>query len=170
MRALSPLLQIDRNISEYFAAHDSRWLNDFFRAVSHLGAGMVWISLYVLGLIFFRDHACRLILTLIFAELIGLTVIIVLRYLTRRKRPSANYRCFYLTPWNRYSFPSHHAFRVFVTAIIIGTSYPGLLPGLIITAAIIGFSRIYLSKHYLSDVLAGILLAIVVATASQRLV
>ena len=170
MRGLSPLFQIDQKISEYFAAHDRRWVKELFRAFSHLGAGAVWISVYVFCLIFFRDHACRLILSLILAELIGLSVIIILRYLVKRNRPSANYRCFYLTPWNRYSFPSHHTFRAFVIAIIIGRSYPGLFSLLIIMAAFVGFSRIYLSKHYFSDVLAGLLLAMAVAPVSQKLV
>ena len=168
MRGLSLFLQTDRKVSGYFAAQDNRWLKGLFRAFSRLGTGAVWISVYALCLIFFPDHAGGLIKTLILAELLGLTVIVILRYLTRRERPSANYRCFYLTPWNRYSFPSHHAFRAFVIAILIGTNHPEFFPALIITAAIVGFSRIYLLKHYLSDVLAGILLAVVVASASHR--
>ena len=170
MRGLSPLLRADQKISEYFAAHDSRWLKELFRAFSSLGAGAVWISVYILCLIFLRDHVRGLILSLIVAELIGLSVIIILRYMVKRKRPDENYKCFYLTPWNRYSFPSHHTFRAFMVAIIIGMSYPGLFPLLIIMAALVGFSRIYLSKHYFSDVLAGLLLATAVAPASQSLV
>ncbi len=159
-----PILQTDRKFSEYFQAHENRWLKKLFKAFSHLGAGALWISIYGLGFLFLGDRFHELILTLIFAELTGLIIIIILRYRIRRKRPSADYRCFFLTPWNKYSFPSHHAFRAFLIAIIVETKYPGLFPWLMITAAIIGFSRIYLSKHYLSDVLAGMLLALVVAS------
>ena len=83
------------------------------------------------------------------------------------------YRCykyFPLTPWNRYSFPSHHALRSFTIAVIIGSHFPRLLSFLLVMAAIVSFSRIYLSKHYLSDVLAGGLLGVFVATSTQRLI
>ena len=164
------MIALDRKISEYFLSQDNLWGMRLFQAVSHLGAGVLWLCVYALGLIFFQNDAHRLILTLVVAELAGLIVIIPVRYYTKRNRPSADYKCSRITPWNRYSFPSHHAFRAFSIAIIIGVRHPGLFPYLIFTAALIGFSRLYLSRHYLTDVLAGTLLAIGVASASLLIV
>ena len=164
------MIALDRKVSEYFLSRNNGWAKQFFRTVSHLGAGVLWVCVYVLGLIFFQNDAHRLILTLVVAELAGLIVIIPVRYYTKRNRPCTDYKCSRITPWNRYSFPSHHAFRAFSIAIIIGVRHPGSLPYLICTAALIGFSRIYLSKHYLTDVLAGTLLAIGVASASLLIV
>ena len=164
------MIALDRKISEYFLSQDNLWGMRLFQAVSHLGAGVLWLCVYALGLIFFQNDAHRLVLTLVIAELMGLVVIIPLRYCIRRNRPSANYKCSRITPWNRYSFPSHHAFRAFSIAIIVGVRHPGAFPYLICAALAIGFSRIYLSKHYLTDVLAGTLLAVGVASASLRMV
>jgi undecaprenyl-diphosphatase len=164
------MIALDRKVSEYFLLRDNGWVRHFFRAVSHLGAGVLWVCVYASGLIFFQNDAHRLVLTLVIAELMGLIIIIPVRYYTKRNRPSADYKCSRMTPWNRYSFPSHHAFRAFSIAIIIGVRFPELFPYLICTAAMIGFSRIYLSKHYVTDVLAGTLLAVGVASASLQIV
>jgi undecaprenyl-diphosphatase len=164
------MIALDRKISEYFLPRDNLWGMRLFRAISHLGAGVLWLCVYVFGLIFFQNDAHRLVLTLVIAEFMGLIVIIPLRYYTRRNRPRADYKCSLFTPWNRYSFPSHHAFRAFSIAIIVGVRHPGAFPYLICAALAIGFSRIYLSKHYLTDVLAGTLLAVGVASASLRMV
>ena len=161
---------IDRKINAYFASRDNLWLRAVLGALTHLGSGAVWISVYALLLIFFHDHFSQLILALILAEVIGLLTIIILRYMTKRKRPVIHYKYFSLTPWNRYSFPSHHALRSFIVAVIIGTDFPGLLPFLLVMAAAVSFSRIYLLKHYLSDVLVGVLLGILLATVSQRFI
>ena len=150
-------METDRIISQYFSSHNNRWLRSALGALTYLGTGSVWIILYVLFLIFLQDHFTQLLLTLILAEMIGLFTIIMLRYMTKRKRPIKHYKCYFLTPWNRYSFPSHHTLRVFIIAVIIWTDLPALLPFLLIMAATVSFSRIYLSKHYLSDVLAGVL-------------
>jgi len=164
------LTEIDREINGYFVSKDNPWLRGTLGALTHLGTGAFWITLYALGLIFLYDHFSKLILTLILAEIMGLLTIIILKYVTKRKRPIADYKFFPLTPWNRYSFPSHHALRSFLVASIIGTDFPGVRPFLFIMAATVGFSRIYLSKHYLSDVLAGTLLGIPLAVTSQRFI
>ena len=167
--AFAEFMKMDRIISQYFASHNNPWLRAVLGALTHLGTGAVWLSLYALFLVFLNDLFAPLFLTLVLAELIGLLTIIILRYMTKRKRPTAHYKNFSLTPWNKYSFPSHHALRSFIIAVVIGTEVPGLLPFLLILAAIISFSRIYLSKHYLSDVLVGVFLGILSAAAAQRL-
>jgi undecaprenyl-diphosphatase len=164
------LVEIDRRINEYFASHNNPRLRRAFRALTHFGTGAVWITIYALLLILFYNQFTRLIWALILAEGVGLLIVIILRYATKRERPIARYESFSLTPWNRYSFPSHHTLRSFMIAVVVGTDSPGLLPFLVVMAAAVGFSRIYLSKHYFSDVLVGALLGAFVGTASQRFI
>ncbi len=163
-------METDRIINQYFSSHNNRWLRSALGASSYLGTGGVWIILYALSFIFLDDHFTQLLLTLILAEMIGLFTIIMLRYMTKRKRPCIHYKYYSLTPWNRYSFPSHHTLRAFIIAVIVGTDYPALLPFLLIMAATVSFSRIYLLKHYLSDVLAGAFLGIILAMASRTFI
>ena len=163
-------MEMDRIISHYFASHNNPWLRTALGALTHLGSGAVWITVYALLLVLFHDQFSQIILALILAEVIGLLIIITLRYMTKRERPIIHYKYFSLTPWNRYSFPSHHTLRSFIIAVILGTYFSGLLPFLLVMAATVSFSRIYLLKHYLSDVLVGALLGILLATASQRFI
>ena len=156
-------------MSRYFGSRNDPRLRLALGVVTYLGTGVVWVPVYALFLLMTRDHVFRLVSTLVLAEGMGLLFIILLRYGTRRERPSRSYRAFPLTPWNRYSFPSHHALRSFMIAVIIGMAFPRLLPFLLLVASVVSFSRIYLSKHYLSDVVAGCLLGILLAGVSQWL-
>jgi len=154
------LIEIDQKLSNYFASSRNPLLKKVLGVLTHLGTGALWITMYGIALIFFHKDFTQLIFTLILAEIIGLLTIIILKYITKRRRPVVKYKPFFLAPWNKYSFPSHHALRSFLIAVILGADYPGLLPFLLFMAATIGFTRLYLSKHYLSDIIIGALIGI----------
>ena len=164
------ILKIDRKINQSLAAYNLPWLSGILRAVTYLGTGAVWIAAYAIFFVFLPDRFASLILALVLSEVIGLFTIIVLRYITKRERPAISHKYFFLTPWNRYSFPSHHAYRVTILLIIFGTAFPPLLWFLIVMAATVCFSRIYLAKHYFSDVLTGVFLGIFLAMVSQKII
>ncbi len=159
---LKKQIEIDRKISTYFASDNNRFLQLGFSVISHLGSGLVFISILILLRIFFYDSFSQIVLCILLAEIAGLFVIIILRYATGRQRPCVYHNRFWFNPWNKYSFPSHHAFRSFMVATILGMKYPVSIPFLLLVAVSIGFSRIYLSKHYLTDVIAGAFLGILI--------
>jgi undecaprenyl-diphosphatase len=53
------------------------------------------------------------------------------------------------------SFPSGHATNVFATLVAVGFVFPRLRPALWVYALVIGASRVIVSAHYTSDVMAG---------------
>ena len=53
------------------------------------------------------------------------------------------------------SMPSGHASITFSVATILGYQYPKWRIPLYIGAGLVGFSRVYLGRHYTSDVVAG---------------
>ena len=69
-----------------------------------------------------------------------------------------------------YSFPSGHTLASFeaATAMLIGDKKLGI-PAMIL-AVLIAFSRLYLYVHYPTDVLAGIILGILIAIFSCKLI
>jgi membrane-associated phospholipid phosphatase len=104
-----------------------------------------------------RKTAYLLVAGILTAE----AVLQLLKVLIHRPRPEL---FFGLVPAETYSFPSGHAF---VPAV-----YFGILAGIlgagarwraavVVLAALLGFSRVYLGYHYPSDVVAGWALAVV---------
>ena len=53
------------------------------------------------------------------------------------------------------AFPSGHTAYAFAGATLLGNRYPKLRIPLYIGAGLVGLTRIYLGRHYLSDVIAG---------------
>jgi inner membrane protein len=62
------------------------------------------------------------------------------------------------------SFPSGHATSVFAVATIFAAFYPRLRWPLYALAAAVAAGRVYLERHYVSDVLAGAIIGIVIAS------
>lgn len=66
-----------------------------------------------------------------------------------------------------FSFPSGHAAATFSTAIAFAIALPPLALALLLLAAFIGWTRVALRVHYLSDVIAGATLGTGGAIAAQ---
>ena len=69
-----------------------------------------------------------------------------------------------------HSFPSGHAATSFAGATMLAFAFPRLAPILLVLAAGVAFSRVYVGVHYPVDVIAGAALGVLVATALRLLV
>jgi undecaprenyl-diphosphatase len=74
-------------------------------------------------------------------------IVLVLKETIRRPRP--------LSADEKTSFPSGHSAFAFTLATIMGHQYPKLRIPLYMTAIGTAFSRVYLGRHYPSDVFVG---------------
>lgn len=63
------------------------------------------------------------------------------------------------------SFPSGHSATAFAAAVAVGLLYPRLMKPLLVLAAVVAVSRVYLGVHYATDVLAGSLLGAAIGLA-----
>jgi undecaprenyl-diphosphatase len=68
------------------------------------------------------------------------------------------------------SFPSGHASTSFAAATMLSLAFPPLAPPLLVLAAAVSFSRVYVGVHYPLDILGGAVLGALVAIALRRLV
>ena len=66
------------------------------------------------------------------------------------------------------SFPSGHATSVFAVATALAAFYPRLTWLLYVPAGAIALGRVYLERHYASDVMAGAMIGVLVASAVVR--
>lgn len=62
---------------------------------------------------------------------------------------------FFADKGSRHSFPSGHSFRIFSAMTAISLVWPKSRVWLISLACLVGVSRVLVTKHYPSDVLAG---------------
>ncbi|MEI6125735.1 MAG: phosphatase PAP2 family protein [Pseudomonadota bacterium] len=150
------IIALDRAINRSLARLRTPLTVQGAKLVSLLGSGPLWAAAYTLLVLACKDPFRPLIHAVLTGELIQLSITIPLRYLTRRERPQPDHAGRLFADWNRYSFPSLHTSRVCLLAIAAGSYWHGAAPYLPAGAVIIiGFSRLLLEKHYLSDVLAG---------------
>jgi membrane-associated phospholipid phosphatase len=64
------------------------------------------------------------------------------------------------------SFPSGHSATAFATAVAVGLVYPRLRVPLLVLAALVALSRVYLGMHYATDVLVGTALGVAIGLAT----
>jgi undecaprenyl-diphosphatase len=68
------------------------------------------------------------------------------------------------------ALPSGHAATSFAAATMLSFAFPPLAPALLLLAAAVAFSRVYVGVHYPLDIVAGAALGALIAIALRRLV
>ncbi len=91
-------------------------------------------------------------------------VVFIIKFLVRRERPEGDWGAIYRST-DPHSFPSGHAGRAFLIALIASALSPAgwVVLVLWIWAPLVALARVAMGVHYLSDILAGALLGILVA-------
>jgi undecaprenyl-diphosphatase len=158
-----------RLLNRWEAPH---WIRQWMVIATRAGDGWLWLTIGFVVLLWGDEHRYEALGSAVAALVTGQVVCIVLKRLCGRERPCATEQhCWSkLLPPDRFSFPSGHTITAFSLAMPIGLYYPSLLAGLVFCALSIAASRILLGLHYLSDVLAGILIGCAIGVASYSLV
>lgn len=159
-----PLTLLDARFSSWLHDHSSEPLTMLMRIVTNIHSlwGVAIMTLLVSGywwLRRFRDWVLRLVV----AVFGGMLLNFLLKHLFLRPRPDLKNPLLTLTT---YSFPSGHTMATtvfygtlcaFVISRVRGFHWRALaIVVSLLMIALVGFSRIYLGVHYLSDVLAAI--------------
>ncbi|MBP7059758.1 MAG: phosphatase PAP2 family protein [Lachnospiraceae bacterium] len=164
---------VEFNILYWFQGLHNQVLDKIMVFITKLGsAGMFWIVLTVLMLIFCRKNkkaAWSSALALIFSYIV---VNLVLKNLVARDRPcwiDTSVKMLVHVPKD-YSFPSGHSSASFASATAIFFYYRKQGIAAYILAALIAISRMYLFVHFPTDVLGGTILGIAEGIAAVYLI
>jgi undecaprenyl-diphosphatase len=128
--------------------------------LAHSGDSWFWLLgllvLWLLGDSYWKNIA----LTLAVGIAVTAVLVMAVKFTIRRKRPEGEWGGIYRTT-DPHSFPSGHAARAFMLAVLalgIGPLWLGLL--LVVWAPLVGLARVAMGVHYLSDVLAGMVVGV----------
>jgi undecaprenyl-diphosphatase len=146
---LAPAESLDWAVQRAVQSHRMPALEGVMRASTDVGRPLV--VAVVLGAIaaFDRTGGLRLAATAL-ATLVPTNALVEgLKRLTFRARPDGEHKR------SNASFPSGHAANAFAIAWVFSRRWRKLAPGFFAAACLIAISRVYLNRHFTSDVAVG---------------
>jgi membrane-associated phospholipid phosphatase len=95
-------------------------------------------------------------------------IVISLKFSIRRRRPAGEWGAIYRNT-DPHSFPSGHAARAFLIAVIASfLGPPWLMVVLWVWAPLVSLARVAMGVHYVSDVVAGAVVGVIVALIGMQ--
>ncbi len=157
--SLQSLLQLDARYSEQLRLKPQQKLRWWIEAfLAHSGDSWFWAS--AMAIIWLADwngpwHFRAAVLGI---GIVGMALLVLaIKFTVRRRRPEGEWGKIYRNT-DPHSFPSGHAARAAVLAVLswaLGPLWFSIL--LTIWAPLVSLARVRMGVHYLSDILAGIL-------------
>ena len=131
-------------------------------AATRMGDGWIWYGLGLMLLAYGGPQRFSAVGAAGSAAILGVLVFKALKRLSQRPRPcQIEPHCWSkVLPPDKFSFPSGHTMTAFSIALLISYFYPSLEAALFFLALSIAVSRIVLGMHFLSDVLAGMVMGV----------
>jgi undecaprenyl-diphosphatase len=148
-----------------------RFLVSCARLISKTGDGPLYLLL--MAYLFWSGvkYDIDMLTCLLLAFLLERPVYTAVKNICRRDRPPVTLNIpGFVTPSDRFSFPSGHTSAAFLVATTITMFYPqyGLIP--LTWATLMGISRVILGVHFPTDTLIGAAMGSVIALASMECV
>jgi len=167
---LTSFLKLDARLSDLLrVAEKPGALRNAAIFFAHSGDSWFWglglIILWWLGDSFWKQWAI--------VELVGISVlaalVMSLKFIIRRRRPEGEWGNIYRNT-DPHSFPSGHAARAFMIAVVatgLGPSWIALI--LWIWAPLVALARVAMGVHYVSDIVAGFVVGVLMALIALQL-
>lgn len=154
--SLKPLLELDARVSARMrVAERPGVLRALAAVLAHSGDSWFWWAglavLWWRGNSFWRPWALTILLSIIALAVI----VLVVKFSIRRRRPEGEWGAFYRST-DPHSFPSGHAVRATLIAVLVIGLGPWWLAILLcLWMPLVSLARVAMGVHYLSDVVAG---------------
>jgi len=156
---LQAIIALDRDLSKGMQLQpEKRWLWNLSAFLAHSGDSWFWLAaLFVVWLI--TRQAWHVKAALMATGILVLAVLVLaIKFSVRRSRPEGEWGAIYRNT-DPHSFPSGHAARAALLAVLalgLGPIWFAVL--VVVWAPLVSLARIAMGLHYLSDVLAGLIL------------
>ncbi len=161
------LLEFDARLSSRVrVAEKPGPFRTFAALLAHSGDSWFWaaglIVIWLTGTPFWKRWA-----VVVFGSIAVLAVIVLaVKFTVRRRRPEGEWGLIYRST-DPHSFPSGHAARAFLLAVVAAGLGPAwLAAALWVWAPLVALARVSMGVHYVSDILAGLALGIVMGGVS----
>jgi undecaprenyl-diphosphatase len=152
---LKRLLNLDQLLSNKLRVAETPGLaRNISILIGHTGDSWYWLA--ALGIIFLTLASFRLWALILIAAIFALAALIMaIKFSVRRQRPQGEWGQLYRRS-DPHSFPSGHAARAVMLAVVIAGLGPSwLAPILLFWAPFVGLARVATGLHFVSDVIAG---------------
>lgn len=152
----------DRDLTRRLALPEgAAWRRRGAAMGAHLGDGLLWLLLALSALRWGNGPLKEVALRSLLGMIASAALTALIKFSLRRRRPAgAPGKGFFFSRHDRYSFPSGHAVRMACLTALLGASYPPFTPLLCGLTLAILLSRLHLGLHYLSDIVAGVVLGL----------
>jgi undecaprenyl-diphosphatase len=159
---LQPIERVDRDLVQVVQGWRQPWLDPVMGEISHTGRPMVLISGMIAIAVFDRAAGLRTALATL-AVLAPVNLVVEgLKRAVGRVRPDGDRKR------SNSSFPSSHAANAVALAWMLTRRWPRLAIPFGAAAALVTFSRIYLNRHFPSDLLVGAGIGLAFALLATR--
>lgn len=155
---------LDSSVESYIISIRSNSITNFMTIITNIGSSYALISLTILVILIAIIKQKKLPLNTMINLISVFIISQIFKFIIHRPRPTG----IFLTHASGYSYPSGHTMVSFAFFAFIACSLSEKIKNkalkllinilTIITIILIGFSRIYLGVHYLTDVIAAYLL------------
>jgi undecaprenyl-diphosphatase len=145
-----------------------RWIRYWMIAATRAGDGWLWYGLGAMLMIYGGAQRFEAVGAASLAALTGVLIFKAIKKISQRPRPCQfEPHCWSkVLPPDQFSFPSGHTMTAFSVALVVSYFYPSLEGALFFLAISIAVSRVVLGMHFLSDVLAGVVLGVALGCAA----
>lgn len=162
--SLRTILEIDARLSKQMrVAEKPGALRSIAAFLAHSGDSWFWaiglFALWVSGDSFWKKWAVvQFVAVSVLAALV-----MAIKFIVRRKRPEGDWGNIYRAT-DPHSFPSGHAARAFLIAVVATSLGPsGVAIVLWIWAPLVALARVAMGVHYVSDIIAGAVVGVAFA-------
>jgi len=160
---LSPVESLDLAVQRGVQQSRTPWLEPWMRGASGVGRPANVLAA-LLGIALFDAAAGPATVRLALAALLPTNLVVEgVKRAVNRPRPDGEHKR------SNASFPSSHAANAAAIAWVLSRRWRRLAPAFWALALIVSYSRIYLDRHYLSDVVVGLAIGAACAWLALRL-